>query len=195
MTKTKKMNLLFSNRISKELSDRVIERSAQMGIEPSWFMFLSDFESGLDPYRENSFGCFSWIQFCPDFSGGDYKTIKGKRYYFSDLKNYTPLQLLDLSFEYLEEQQSIHGKFAAYQDLYLAILWPVAIGKPDDYVLKTSSNPIFDINPKDGTITKGEVNQYMDNRVREKVPQEYWNTFFKKKTFCSSIKQKLSLAA
>lgn len=185
------MELLFSNRVSKEISDRVISRSEKLPIDPDWFMFLSDFESGLSPYRENSFGCMSWIQFCPDFSGGAYKTIKGKRYYFADMKTWTPGQLLDLSFEYLEEQQSTHGRFSDYSDLYFAILWPAAIGKPDTYVLETKSNPIFDIN-KDRIITKGEVKQFLEKRVKEKAPSSYWSIFFKKKTFFSCIREKSS---
>lgn len=188
------MNLLFSNKVTSKIAQRIIERSAKLGIDADWFMFLSDFESGLDAWRENPYGCISWIQFCPDYPGGDYKTIKGKRYYFSNLKNYTALQLLDLSFDYLEEQQSIHGKFEDVYDLYFSILWPAAIGQSDDYIIKTSSNPIFDIN-KNNIITKGEVKQYLANRVKERVPQAYWASVLKKKTFCSFIKEKLLLAA
>lgn len=183
------MNLLFSNKVPQEVADVVIQRSDKIDIEPDWSMFLFDFESELDPYRENSFGCFSYTQLCPDVPGENYKTINGKPYYFSDLKTWSPVQLMNLSFDYIEEQINIHGKPASYHDLYFDILWPAAVGQPDDYVLNTQSNPIFDLN-KDGKITVGEVKQYLDNRVREKVPQAYWNTFFKKKTFCSSIKEK-----
>lgn len=190
------MSLLFSDKIAiyPGIANEVIVRSAKLGTDPDWFMFLSDFESGLDPYRENSYGCFSWIQFCPDFSGGDYKTIKGTKYYFADLKNYTPLQLLDLSFDYLEEMQSAKGRFADYHDMYFAILWPEAYGKTDDYVLNNQTNTIFDLN-KDGKITVGEVKDYLDARVKEIVPSANWNTFFKKKTFCSSIREKSLLEA
>ena len=182
---------LFKDKVSKEVADRIIYRSEKLPTEPDWFMFLSDFESGLDAYRENLYRCFSFIQFCPDFSGGDYKTIKGRRYYFSEMKKMTPVQLIDLSFDYLEEQQEAHGRFSTYHDLYFSILFPVAIGKPDDYVLNTKSNPIFDIS-KNGSITVGEVKQFLDNRVRAKVPSAYLDTFFKKKTFCSYINEKLS---
>lgn len=185
---------LFKDKVSKEVADRIIYRSEKLPIPPDWFMFLSDFESGLDAYRTNPYGCFSWIQFCPSIAGGDYKTIKGKRYYFSEMKKMTPVQLIDLSFDYLEEQQDVHGRFSTYSDLYFSILYPVAIGKPDDYVLNTKSNPIFDIN-KNGSITVGEVKQFLDNRVRAKVPSAYLDTFFKKKTFCSYINEKLSSGA
>lgn len=183
------MDLLFSNKVSKEIADRVIQRSNDLPVEPDWSMFLGDFESGLDAYRENPYGCFSWFQFCPDVAGGDYKTINGNRYYFSELKTWTPLQLLDLSFDYLEEQQRIHGRFSTFYDMYLAILYPAAIGKPDDYVLNTQTNSIFDLN-KNGSITVGEIKKYLDDRIKLKVPTAYWPTFFKKKTFCSSIKER-----
>lgn len=180
------MDLLFSNRVTKAVVNRVIYRSDKLGIEPDWFMFLGEFESGLDAWKSNPYGCFSWIQFCPDIPGGDYKTIKGRRYYFSEMASMSEIELLDLSFDYLEEQQANVGRFASYHDLYLSILYPVAVGKPDDYVLNTQSNNIFDLN-KNGQITVGEVKQYLDNRVRLTVPTAYWPVFFKKKTSFSSI--------
>lgn len=192
--KTYRMKLLFQDRVPQEVISKIIERSSRLPIDENWFMFLSDFESGLDAYRVNPYSCRSYIQFCADFSGGDYKTIKGKRYYFSEMEKMTPVQLIDLSFDYLEEQQDIHGRFSTYHDLYFSILFPIAIGKPDDYVLNTKSNPIFDIN-KNGSITVGEVKQFLDNRVRAKVPSAYLDTFFKKKTFCSYINEKLSSGA
>lgn len=188
------MALLWEDRVTKPVASTVIDRSEKLPIDADWFMFLADFESGLNAYKPNPYGCFSWIQFCPDVSGGDYKTIKGKRYYFVDMKKMSETELLNLSFDYLEEQQSAHGRFSTYHDLYFAILFPVAIGKPDDYVLNTKSNPIFDLN-KNGSITVGEVKKYLDDRVKTKVPTDYWGTFFKKKTFCSYINEKLSSVA
>lgn len=188
------MKLLWSDRITKKDADIVISRSNQLPIDADWFMFLSDLESGLDAWRSNFYGCFSWIQFCPDVPGGDYKSINGRKYYFVYMKNMSSSELLDLSFDYLEEQQNIYGRFASYHDLYFAILYPSAIGKPDDYVLNTKSNPIFDIN-KNGSITVGEVKQYLDSRVKTKVPTDYWNIFFKKKTSFSYTNEKLSLVA
>lgn len=190
------MPVLFSNRVPKEVLDRIIYRSEKLGTEPDWFMFLGDWESGLSSTIENSCGCVGVIQFCADKYSApcvpavDYKTIKGIRYKLSDIKNMPFVQQIDLAFDYLEEQRGVFRRFASYSDLYFAILYPSAIGKPDDYILNTQSNPIFDIN-KDSTITVGEVKQYMDNRVREKVPQNYWNIFFKKKVSSSCTRVKL----
>lgn len=190
------MKLLFSNRVSKAFADKVNSISGKLGIEPDWLMFLMDWESAgsFRPSIENSFGCIGLIQFCPDYSGGEYKTIGGVQYKMSIIKSMSSEDQLELVYEYLKEQQKTYGRFSTYHDLYLSILFPVAIGKPDDYVLNTQSNPVFDIN-KNGQVTAGEVKQYLDNRVREKVSQQYWNTFFKKKTFCSFIKQRSLLAA
>lgn len=174
------MNLLFANKINPNIADIFISRSKRMSTEPDWTTFLSDLESGLSAYQSNPFGCFSWFQFCPDVAGGNYKTINGKIYYFSDLYKMTDAELLNLSFDYLEEQQKIHGRFSTYYDMYFAILYPEAIGKPDDYVLKTSTNNLFDLN-KNGSITVGEVKKYLDNRVKLKVPTAYWSSFFQKK--------------
>lgn len=182
------MQLLWSDRVTKQVADTVISRSTKMGIDPDWFMFLAEFESGLDAWKYNPYGCFSWIQFCPDIAGGDYKTIKGRRYYFFDMAKMSEIELLNLSFDYLEEQQDNLGRFASYHDLYLSILFPIAVGKPDDYVLNTKSNAIFDLN-KNGSITVAEVKQYLDNRVKLKVPTAYWPIFFKKKTSFSYTKQ------
>lgn len=185
------MNLLFSNRVSTAFATKVISISNQLGIDPSWIMFLMDWESGISSSIENSFGCIGLIQFCPDYQGADFKTIGGVQYKMSIIKAMAPEDQLDLVYDYLNEVQENTGKFADFYDLYFAILFPAAYGKPDDYVLNTKTNPIFDLN-NDGSITVSEVKQYLDNRVKAKVPASDWNTFFKKKTFCSSIKEKFS---
>src|SRR5690606_27830293 len=56
------------------------------------------------------------------------------------------------------------GRLKTLSDVYMAVLWPAAIGKPDDFVLwdKQSrpttyrQNAGLDVN-KDGRITKGEA--------------------------------------
>lgn len=187
------MKLLFSNRpwLSKAFIDKVISISDKLAIDPNWLMFLMDWESGISSTRENSFGCLGLIQFCPDIPGGIYKTINGLRYELQAIKSMAPEDQLDIVYEYLREIQNEKGKFADYHQLYFAILFPEAYGQPNEYMLATKSNPVFDLN-KNGQVTVGEVKSYLDTRVREKVNAEYWNIFFKKKTFCSSIKEKSS---
>ena len=186
------MNVLFSDKVSKAFADKMISRSPELPIEPDWLMFLMDWEdaSTFSPSNENSFGCIGLIQFCPDYQGADFKTIAGVQYKMSIIQAMTAEDQLDLVFDYLKEIQKAKGRFATYYDLYFAILFPAAYGQADDYVLNTKTNMVFDMN-SDGLVTVGEVKMYLDNRVKAKVPEAYWNTFFKKKTFCSSIKEKL----
>lgn len=183
------MQLLFSNKVSPAFADKVISISNKLPIDPNWLMFLMDWESGIDSDRENLFGCIGLIQFCPDYQGADFKTIGGVQYKMSIIKSMSPEDQLDLVYDYLKEIQGAKGKFEDYYQLYFAILFPEAKGRPDTYVLNTKSNPIFDLN-NDDSVTVAEVKGYLDNRVKEKIKPEYWNTFFKKKTFCSSIKEK-----
>lgn len=185
------MSLLFSNKVSQAFANKVISRSAELPIEPDWLMFLMDFEDAgtFSAANENSFGCIGLIQFCPDYQGADFKTIGGVQYKMSVIKAMTAEDQLDLVFDYLKEIQHAKRRFATYYDLYFAILFPAAYGQADDYVLNTQSNPIFDLNG-DGKITVGEVKTFLDNRIKAKVPAANQNTFFKKKTFCSCIKEK-----
>lgn len=183
------MNILFSNRVTQAFIRVLINISNRLGIDPNWLMFLMDWESGISSTRENSFGCLGLIQFCPDYSGGSYKTINGVTYDLQSLKMMLPEDQLEVVYQYLAEIQKDKGKFDDYYDLYFAILFPAAYGKPDNYVLDTQTNQIFDLN-RNGSITVGEVKQYLDNRVREKVPQAYWDIFFKKKTSFSYIEEK-----
>jgi hypothetical protein len=73
--------------------------------------------------------------------------------------------------------------------LYFTVFFPLAIGKPDDWVFQTSKlsaskiasqNPAFDLN-KDGKLTVAEVREAM----LRKVPSA-WREFFDKKKRKSS---------
>ena len=81
------------------------------------------------------------------------------------------VQQLDYVEKYLKPYK---GKMSNMYDLYFAIFFPVAIGKPDNYVLKTSNisaskiasqNPAYDIN-KDQQITVAEVKQAINKRIK-----------------------------
>lgn len=112
------MNLLFSNRVSQAFADKVITISNKLAIDPNWLMFLMDWESGISATIENSYGCIGLIQFCPDQSGGTYKTINGTQYSMAAIKAMGPEAQLDLVYEYLKEIQRYKGKFSDYYQLY-----------------------------------------------------------------------------
>jgi hypothetical protein len=76
------------------------------------------------------------------------------------------------------------GKMQSYIDVYFTVFFPLAVGKPDDWVFQTSTltaskiatqNPAFDLN-KDEKLTVAEVREAM----LRKVPSA-WREFFDKK--------------
>lgn len=84
-------------------------------------------------------------------------------------------QLLQIVREYLRPYR---GRIGTLTDLYMAVLRPTAIGKPDDYALITSAegkayvaNKGLDLN-KDGNITKQEATEYVRRRLEEGLRDE-----------------------
>jgi hypothetical protein len=102
------------------------------------------------------------------------------------LKAMSNVQQLDYVYKYFVPYS---GKMQSYIDVYFTVFFPLAIGKPDDWVFQTSKlsaskiatqNPVFDLN-KDGKLTVAEVREAM----LRKVPAS-WRDFFDKKKRKSS---------
>jgi hypothetical protein len=153
---------LLNNPIFKE---KLKEISTAIGIDENSIIKLMNFESGLDPKNENSFGCVGLIQFCPPSRGGSTKTIKGKVYNLEELKNNLVLQMDAIKEFWLEGGSGIESP----KDLYIYNILPAAVGKPDNYVLKTNNaspetlakqNPAFNTElgrPIDTPLTVGDL--------------------------------------
>lgn len=159
-----------------EFIAKVKSISSKLGIDPNWLMAIMKFESAgtFSPSKKNSIGCIGLIQFCPDVAGGNYKTINGKRYYLSDLAKMTALEQLDIVYEYYKP---FTGDIKNYIDTYFVTLFPLAIGKIDDWVIQGAgvsasafykSNPAFNI-VKDGKVRVWEVKKVM----LEQLPSEW----------------------
>lgn len=177
------MSLLYQEKVSPQFASKVIDISQKLSIQPDWLMAIIDFESAksFSPSITNSIGCVGLIQFCPDYPGGDEKTIGGKTYYLSQLKQMTAVQQLDVVYEYYKQYKS---KIVSYTDLYLATLLPSSMNKPDHYVLQAAglsaatiarSNPAFDTAGK-GYITVGDIK----DTLFSKLPATYVISFRKK---------------
>ncbi|WP_352421003.1 hypothetical protein [Proteiniphilum sp.] len=68
------------------------------------------------------------------------------------------------------------GKMGNWLDVYCAVFWPAAIGKPDDYVITSDKvarqNPALDIN-KDLDIHKWEIRE----ALQRSIPRQYKHLF------------------
>lgn len=192
------MTLLFANKVSKAFAQRMREWFS--GIE-NWLMFVMGFETGwtFSPAALNSSsGATGLIQFLPSTAAWLGTSVEALRAMSAEEQLFYVKKYLDAMFKQYGDPQSYH-------DLYFAVFYPYAIGQKDNYILGSQDstqsvqaialqNKGFDLN-NDSAITKAEVKQWLDKKVAQNVPQEYWDEFFKKKTFCQSIKQRLSLAA
>jgi hypothetical protein len=83
----------------------------------------------------------------------------------SVIEQMTEAEYLDLMEEYFTEAIKERGKLSNFLDVYLAVLLPSAIGKPDDYVFPkwvTDANSGYAVN---GVITPVQLNKVLNDRV------------------------------
>jgi hypothetical protein len=161
------MSLIYEDKIlanRPEFISEVKRYSKELGINPNWLMAVMEFESGLNPQAVNSVsGATGLIQFLPS-------TASGLGTSTWSLAMMGGVEQLYYVYKYLKPHKA---KIKNYTDLYLAVFFPLAIGKPRDYVLMTSSqsaftianqNPIFDLD-KNGVIEKKEIEKVMMDRI------------------------------
>jgi hypothetical protein len=127
---------LLNNKLFK---DRLSEISNKIGVDENSIIKLMKHESNLDPSIKNSIGCVGLIQFCPDNRGGSSKTISGKKYDLEKLRNNLGLQMDAIEEFWVEGKK--RGKINSSKDLFIYNFFPVAAGKPDNFVLQTSKIP------------------------------------------------------
>lgn len=156
---------------------KVSEISGKIGIDPNWLMAIMYFESGrtFSPSKGNNIGCYGLIQFCPD-RGKNYKTVNGKRYPISDIAKMDYSKQLDLVYEYYK---AYTGKIKSYTDTYFVTFFPLAVGKPDDWIIEgggLTAGQIYKANPafqsvKDGKLRVWEVKK----TILKELPKEWFN--------------------
>lgn len=155
-----------SNKI--EFINKVNAICAKLRIQPEWLMIVMYAESRLNPAALNrNGGASGLIQFMPStaLSLGTTTTA---------LRAMSNVQQLDWVYKYFAPYA---GRILNVYDLYLVTFFPVALGKPDNYVMQTTrlsakviakANPGIDLN-KDLQITVGEFKMYVDKYLKKKV--------------------------
>jgi hypothetical protein len=168
------MALVYENKVPISYRNEFIRKvksiSKDLGIDANWLMAIMYFESAktFSPSIRNPISnAVGLIQFMPNTAISLGTTTNA-------LANMTAVQQLDYVKKYLLPYK---GKMTRYVDTYFAVFFPLAIGKPNDWVLRSSNlssgliarqNPAFDTN-KNGEITVGEVKAVM----LKKLPSEW----------------------
>lgn len=158
---------LLNNPIFKE---KLKEISDAIDIDEKSIIKLMKHESGLDPTVKNSIGCVGLIQFCP--GGGSTKTVNGKSYTLEELRYDLEAQMDAIKDFWVKGYNN--GKIKEPADLYIYNFFPVAAGKPDNFVLKAKglsaktvahANPVFNRTlgrDRDTPLTVGDLKDYYE---------------------------------
>ncbi|MER9163622.1 DUF2272 domain-containing protein [Mesorhizobium sp. M0715] len=141
--------------VTPEFKQAVIALSKRIGCDPSHLMAAMAFESAetFSPSEKNpKSGATGLIQFMKS-------TAEGLGTSLQQLAAMSQIEQLFYVEKYLSPYS---GRFGSLSDMYMAILYPAAIGKPEANVLFSSGSKAYsqnvglDVNG-DGYITKGEA--------------------------------------
>jgi uncharacterized protein (DUF2345 family) len=115
------------------------------------------FETGrtFNPALKNSIGATGLIQFIPKVAVALGTTT-------DQLATLTRVEQMDWVLKYFKRGPIAKLSAVTLEDLYMAILWPAAVGKPDSYVLFSEPSLAYQQNKgldknNDGNITKAEA--------------------------------------
>ena len=139
----------------------------ELGIDANWLMFVMYFESRLWEQAVNPISnATGLIQFMPRTAIALGTTVQA-------LIRMSNIQQLDYVLKYLKPHK---GKMKSWIDVYLAVFYPVAIGKPESWRITSDivakQNPIFDLN-KDLDIEISEIK----TALRKHIPAKYKDSF------------------
>lgn len=125
----KKKTLAWGNRVSPAFRQRVLDMSAFLGVNPDHLMAIMAFETGrtFDPAQKNlaGSGATGLIQFMPQTAIGLGTSVD----LLAKMNTVEQLRWVQKYF------MPYRGLMHTLSDMYMAVLWPRAVGKPDDYVL------------------------------------------------------------
>lgn len=151
--------LAWGAKVSAEFRKRVLAICADLKVNPDYLMACMAFESGrsFSPSVPNAAGsgAVGLIQFMPTTAPGLGTTTEA-------LAAMTAEDQLLYVHKYFTP---FRGRLSTLADVYMAILWPAAVGKPDDYGLFVKDGPKprqyiqnkgLDVNG-DGAVTKAEA--------------------------------------
>lgn len=175
--------MLYQDQVKEnkpEFLQKVATVSASLGVEPDWLMAVMYNESGLNPKATNSIGAVGLIQWLP-------MVYSSYGYTKDQMLAMNNVQQMDLVYRFYSRAK---GRIKSYTDLHLFTFWPAALGKPDSYVLETTSipasrvvelNPGFDLNG-DRKITVGEYKRRVYDRTVRSLGKEAADKLFRAKT-------------
>lgn len=170
------VKLAWGNKVTPAFRAEVFDIGDELRIAPDHIMAVIAFESNrtFSPSVKNlaGSGATGLIQFMPATATGLGTSVE-------DLAQMSAVEQLEWVRQYFRPYKH---RMKTLSDVYMAVLWPRAIGKPDDYVLwdketrpKTyRQNAGLDVN-KNGAITKFEAASKVYQMLEEgRAPANRW---------------------
>lgn len=157
--------LAWGAKVSPEFRARVYHMADRLQCDASALMACMAFETGrtFSPsIRNPSSGATGLIQFMPSTAVDLNTTVDA-------LAAMSAVEQLDYVERYLNRYA---GRFRTLSDIYMAILWPAAIGKPEDTPIFSEGSAAYRGNrgldvDKDGNVTKAEASSYVSRALAE----------------------------
>ncbi len=163
--------MIFENLVTENKAAflaKVKEVATYLLINPDWLMFVMYFETAhtMSDHIQNRIKATGLIQFMPATAIGLGTTVDA-------LKEMSNVDQMDYVQKFLAR---FRGQYHNFVDLYCAVFWPAAVGKPDTYTITSHivavENPVFDLN-HDGQITKAEIRA----ALIKQIPTAYLSEF------------------
>lgn len=166
--------IAWGAKVSQTFRDRIWWIADELGLDPDDLMACIAWESGetfrADVKNAAGSGATGLIQFMPS-------TAKALGTTTAKLARMTPEDQLNYVYKYFKPYK---GRLNNLGDIYMAILWPKAVGKPDSYVLWDAGqmpttfrqNAGLDIN-KDKKVTRAECLTKIVGKLSKGLSPEY----------------------
>jgi len=147
--------IAWGAKVSVAFKAKVIKISNNLGMDPNYLMAAMAFESAETfsaSVKNQTSGATGLIQFMPS-------TATNLGTSTTALAAMTPEDQLDYVEKYFAPNKN---KLSSLEDVYMAILWPAAIGKPNTFVLFSKPSAAYNQNSgldadNDGNVTKAEA--------------------------------------
>ncbi|HVN93124.1 MAG TPA: hypothetical protein VMT38_05485 [Terracidiphilus sp.] len=154
--------IAWGARVSPAFKARLIEAARNIGVDPNFLVSAIAFETGetFSASIQNASGATGLIQFTPATATElGTSTAELAALPAEDQMHYVEQYLLPY-----------RNMLETVEDVYMAILWPAAVGKPNSWVLFSEGSPEYGRNAgldtdRDGNVTKGEAGALIRARL------------------------------
>ncbi len=164
--------IAWGAKVTPAFKNKVIKICTNLDVSPDYLMSCMAFETGetFKPDIKNAAGsgAVGLIQFMP-------RTAKGLGTSTESLSKMSAVKQLDYVEKYFHPKK---GKLKTLEDVYMAILYPAAIGKPSSHVLFSKNSIAYDQNKgfdkdKNGKITLAEISGKVRSKYEKGLKQGY----------------------